>query len=464
MWNFQVATLDDRHVYDLTIDAVSGQVWTRFDWVANDSYRVYPAPVESPNHSFLPPPADDRRIVLDPADAIASPLGWHDTNGSPGPEFTTHRGNNVHAYDDIDNNDSPPVVEPDCGLSLVCDFNFQINFATQQPFTYTSGAVTNLFYWNNLIHDVQYQYGFDEAAGNFQSNNHGAGGLAGDSVRAEAQDGGGINNANFLTPPDGFRPRMQMFLWTLSIPDRDGDFDNGIIVHEYGHGISNRLVGGPSNVSCLGNNQQPGEGLSDWWSLAYTARVGDLSTDARGIGTYALNEPTSGLGIRTQPYSTDPAINSHTYESISGATRPDGTISPHRVGEVWAQAAWEVYWALVDLHLFDPDLRNAFGGSGNQRAMLYINEGLKNTACSPTFTDVRDGIIQAATQLSAGEDVCLLWEAFDAFGLGVDAVSGGPNSITPTNGFAVPAECSADVTLPADVQCRRQPVRRSRGR
>ena len=28
--------------------------------------------------------------------------------------------------------------------------------------------------------------------------------------------------------------------------------------------------------------------------------------------------------------------------------------------------------------------------------MLYVNEGLKNTACSPTFTDVRDGIIQAA--------------------------------------------------------------------
>jgi PKD repeat protein len=117
---------------------------------------------------------------------------------------------------------------------------------------------------------------------------------------------------------------------------------------------------------------------------------------------------------------------------------------PHGVGEVWAQGAWEVYWALVDEHGFDPDLYNAMGGSGNQRAMLYVNEGLKNTACSPTFTDVRDGMILAAQSLQSqlgGQDDCLMWEAFAAFGLGVDAVSGGSNSIDPTNGFAVPAAC-----------------------
>ncbi len=450
VWNFQVATLDDRHVYDFTVDAFSGEVWTRFDWVANDSYGVFPAPVESPNHSPALPPADDRQIVLDPADPVASPFGWHDTNGFPGAEFTVHQGNNVHAYDDANDigggictsTPSPPAVEPDCGGLLDCNFDFPIDFATQDPLTYTSGAVTNLFYWNNLIHDVQYQYGFDEAGGNFQENSYGGGGLAADYVLAEAQDGSGINNANFCTPPDGFRPRMQMFLWNLTTPRRDGAFDNGIILHEYGHGISNRLVGGPSNVSCLGNLQQPGEGLSDWWSLVYTAELGDLGTDARGIGTYALGQPTSGPGVRTQRYSTDPAINTHTYESISGK------VIPHGVGEVWAQAAWEVYWALVDAHGFDPDLKNALGGSGNQRAMLYVNEGLKNTICSPTFVDVRDGILQAAASPPFnGQDVCLLWEAFAAFGLGEDAVSGGPNSTAPTNGFAVPAICLGGPTV-----------------
>ncbi len=226
-----------------------------------------------------------------------------------------------------------------------------------------------------------------------------------------------------------------MFLWTLTDPALDGDFDSGIIVHEYGHGISTRLVGGPSNVSCLSNSQQPGEGLSDWWALAYTARPGDQATDPRTIGTYVLGEPTDGFGIRTQPYTTDPSFNTHTYESIQGMA------IPHGVGEVWGQAAWEVYWALVGAHGFDPDLANAAGGAGNQRMMLYVNEGLKNTACSPTFTDVRDGIIQAAIDSYGGEDVCRLWDGFANFGLGIDAVSGDPESTSPTNGFQVPASC-----------------------
>lgn len=54
-----------------------------------------------------------------------------------------------------------------------------------------------------------------------------------------------------------------------------------------------------------------------------------------------------------------------------------------------------MYWALVNRWRFDPNLYNALGSAGNQRMMLYVNEGLKNTACNPTFTQVRDGIIQA---------------------------------------------------------------------
>jgi hypothetical protein len=73
--------------------------------------------------------------------------------------------------------------------------------------------------------------------------------------------------------------------------------------------------------------------------------------------------------------------------------------------------------------------------------MLYVNEGLKNTVCSPAFTDVRNGIIQAAVDNHGGEDVCRIWAAFAAFGLGSNAVSGGPNSLSPTNGFQVPASC-----------------------
>ena len=67
------------------------------------------------------------------------------------------------------------------------------------------------------MHDLTYQYGFDEPAGNFQTNNYGNGGLGNDAVKAEAQDGSGLNNANFATPPDGSQPRMQMFRWQAPV-------------------------------------------------------------------------------------------------------------------------------------------------------------------------------------------------------------------------------------------------------
>lgn len=433
VWNFQIDTLDQQHTWDFTVDADTAQVWTRFDGTVADQYRVYAQPVESPTHTSPLPPSDARTLVANPANSLASPFGWHDTNGAAGAEFTTTQGNNVHAYTDTDNNNSPDSgSSPSGGASL--NFDFAINLSGA-PSTYRPSAVTNLFYWNNIIHDVQYQYGFDEAAGNFQVNNYGRGGAGNDSVRAEAQDGGGTNNANFATPADGSRPRMQMYIWTSPNPDRDGDLDAGIVVHEYGHGISNRLIGGPSNVNCLTNRQQPGEGLSDWWALAYTARAGDTGAMPRGMGTYSLGQSTTGAGIRTQRYSTDPAVNTWTYASINGMA------VPHGVGSVWAQAAWEVYWKLVDQWGFSSNLYNAAGGAGNQRMMLYVNEGLKNTACNPTFTQVRDGIIQAAMDNYGGEDVCRVWEAFAAFGLGTNAVSGGSGSTAPTNGFNVPASC-----------------------
>ncbi|NTX01392.1 M36 family metallopeptidase [Myxococcus sp. CA040A] len=434
VWHFQVYTLDSQHDYDVTVDAGTGEVLTRFDWVAADSYKVYPVPVESPNHTTPLPPSDGRVTVSNPANTTASPYGWHDTNGVAGAEYTTTRGNNVHAYEDRDANNAPPATQPACGAALNCVFTINLAGA---PSTYISAAVTNLFYWNNIIHDVQYQYGFNEVAGNFQQNNYGRGGAGNDYVQAEAQDGGGTNNANFSTPADGSRPRMQMYVWTAPTPDKDGDLDSGIIVHEFGHGISNRLVGGPSNVSCLSNRQQPGEGISDFLSLFYTARVGDTANKVRGVGTYALNQPTTGNGIRTQPYTLNSTLNTWTYASINGMA------VPHGVGSVFAQAMWEAYWALVTQWGFDANLYNANGNAGNQRMMLYFTEGLKRTACSPTFTQVRDGIINAATTLHGGEDVCRLWKAFAAYGLGFNAVSGGSTSTTPTNGFTLPSTCPA---------------------
>jgi extracellular elastinolytic metalloproteinase len=447
VWNFNLETLDRQHWYDFTVDAASGKVWTRFDWTADASYTVYAQPVESPQHTSPLPPSDARTVVTDPhlAAPNASPNGWHN-NGTT--SFTNPQGNNAHAYEDRDGNNAAPALgsQPNGGAGL--NFNFPINLSAD-PSQSIPAAVTNLFYWNNIIHDVQYQYGFNEVSGNFQTNNFGRGGAGNDFVRAEAQDnalGGSNCNANFSTPPDGSLPRMQMFLCNMATPSRDGDYDAGVITHEYGHGISIRQVGGPNNSSCLNNSQQPGEGWSDWLGLVYTARAGDTGPQPRGVGSYLFGRPPDGT-IRGQRYSTDPAINTWTYSSIAGMS------IPHGVGSVWAQAIWEVYWKLVDEYGFSSNLYNATGGAGNQRALQYINEGFKNTACSPTFLQTRDGIIQAATTLNGGADVCRLWEAFAAFGLGVNATTGGSNSTSATNGFDVPSTCGGDPPPPPPPGC-----------
>ncbi len=141
VWNFQIHTDDRDHAYDMTVDAASGDVWTRFDWVAGDQHSVYPIGVESPNHTSPVPPGDGRVTVVNPSNAAASPFGWHDTNGVAGAEFTGLRGNNVHAYEDSDGNNTPPGSEPTCGASLDCLIAIDLTAAPDQ---YVPASVTNL--------------------------------------------------------------------------------------------------------------------------------------------------------------------------------------------------------------------------------------------------------------------------------------------------------------------------------
>ena len=406
------------------------------------SYRVYAAPIEAPSFGA-------RTLLADPAVASASPFGWHDTNGATGAEFTTTQGNNAHAYTDLNDDDNPDAgSSPSGGAGL--DFDFPIDL-TLQPSTYRPAAVTNLFYFNNYIHDFAHVYGFDESNGNFQENNYGNGGLGSDYVYAEAQDGGGTNNANFGTPNDGNNPRMQMYLWNYSSPGRDGDFDNGVIAHEYAHGISNRLVG--TSVSCLDNTEQMGEGWSDFFAYASTWQAGTNLTSSRGIGTYVLNQSTSGNGIRPTKYSYDLIINPSKYNTIKTAA------IPHGIGYVWASMLWDLTVKLID--------KNG-ESQGLDIALNLVMEGLKQTTCSPGFVSGRDGILAADALLYNSANTCLIWEVFARRGLGVSASQGSTSSrsdgveaydVPPVPvGMAAPAvqsTCSgspvAAITLSADV-------------
>ena len=175
------------------------------------SYAVFADQTVDGNlHTHESPSHGDRNLLTGIENLTASPYGWHDTNGQNGPEFTITRGNNVHAYLDIDGSNNSQGDEPDGGAELLFDFPMDLD---AEPETFQAASVTNGFFMSNVMHDFSYVYGFDEAAGNFQSNNYGNGGNGGDYVNMHIDDGSGTNNANFSTPPDGQNPRMQMFLW-----------------------------------------------------------------------------------------------------------------------------------------------------------------------------------------------------------------------------------------------------------
>ncbi|HYE95772.1 MAG TPA: M36 family metallopeptidase [Rubricoccaceae bacterium] len=472
-WEVMLYTLDTQHYWRGRVDAATGAVLRLDDLVVHDnwgeamfaevdlapramrhpllvdaeaagalgggvpdgsSYMAYPIPVESPNHTTPAPPADARVVINEPADALASPYGWHDTNGAAGPEFTTTQGNNTHAYTDIDANNSPDAgSSPDGGAGLDFVGALVPLDLSQPPSAYRPAAVTNLFVWANLFHDLFYRYGFDEPSRNFQTNNYGRGGIGNDAIRMEAQDGSGTCNANYSHTSDGSPARVQMYVCGMASPARDGDLDNAVIAHEYGHGLSLRLVG--TGAGCLSNAEQMGEGWSDLAGLLMTIEPGDTGANSRGMGTYLFGQPASGPGIRESPYSTNFAVNNYTYQR----TRSMG--GPHSIGFVWATIIWEVTWELIDDYGFDPNIFNETGTAGNQVMLQLLTEGMKLTPCSPGFVDARDAILAADVSLYGGEHLTTLWRGFARRGLGVGANQGssGTNGDN-TESFAEPEE------------------------
>ncbi|HRI25439.1 MAG TPA: M36 family metallopeptidase, partial [Ferruginibacter sp.] len=415
--------------------------------ITTATYRVIPFPAEAPTFAN-----GAHALRTDPwtaAPGNATSLKWH--TGTGGTDYNYSRGNNVWAYHDRTNlNVGDPTRSATSSTALPnLTFDFTPDY-TQAPTTTSPPNqqfnITNLFYWNNIIHDVMYIYGFNEVNGNFQDDNQGRGGAGNDHVNAEAQDGSGTNNANFSTPADGTSGRMQMYLWTTVTPNRDGDVDNGIITHEFGHGISNRFTGGPANSGCLGNAEQMGEGWSDYYCLMFTqdwaaATLNTGFNSPRGIGTYALNQPPTGLGIRSQRYCTDFTINNKVYAASIPA-------APHDRGEIWCATLWDMTWNIINqVGTINSNLYNLAGGGGNNIALKLVTEGLRLQQCSPGFISGRNAILQADQLLYGGAYSCAIWEAFRRRGMGAYASEGSTSSVTDqTPDFSPPVTMNASVS------------------
>ena len=381
--------------YEILLDAYTGDLLFRHNlYVHQAQGTIY---TEAPDKGA-------RQLVSFVGDTtINTAAGWMGTS-------TVTTGNNVEAYLDT-NADNLPDSNNTTGLSnghassAIQDFTFAFS-TTVDPRTQQAAVVTNLFYYNNIMHDFSYNLGFTETARNFQVNNFGRGGTGNDSVRAEAQDGSGTNNANFATPPDGSRPRMQQYLFTSPTPDRDSSVDGDVVFHEYGHGISNRLIGNGSGGLSGTQSGAMGEGWSDYWAIT-------INNDG-AVGEYSTNNPN---GIRRAAYSV-PAATVHDSYADVGA----GGFQVHRDGEVWAATLW--------------DLRTQLGAAITDRIVL---NGMKFTPTRPSFLNARDGILQADQNLNGGANRCAIWTVFARHGMGVSAV--GNDGTTHTAATDLPADC-----------------------
>jgi len=455
-WRVEVSSKNRPELYSLVVDAKTGQVLVRkclTNYATPASYLVYtsdsPSPFSpgwpSPN-SAQPPVVPRTLVALTAFSTNASPAGWINDGDNE------TMGNNVDAHTDIDDNDSPDLPRPSGSPNRV--FSPALDLATP-PSSYSDAAVVNLFYWNNLVHDKLYDLGFTEAAGNFQNDNFGRGGESGDAVQADAQDGSGTDNANFSTPPDGQPGRMQMYVFTGPNPDRDGDLDVEIVIHEYVHGLSNRLVGGGVGISSL----QPGgmgEGWSDFYGLCLLSQPEDDVDGNYAVGGYAtyqffgLNE-NYYYGIRRYPYSTDLSRNPLTLKDID-PTKADPHVgvptSPiagggpadevHNMGEVWCVTLWEARANLIEKLGFD---------EGNRTILQLVTDGMKLAPANPTFLQARNAILLADEVYSGGDNRGELWVAFAKRGMGVNAVVPAANTaVGVIEDFSIPDDIV--VTVP----------------
>ncbi len=259
----------------------------------------------------------------------------------------------------------------------------------------------------------------------------------------------------------------------------DGDIDNQIVAHEWGHYISNRLI---FNSAGLQNNMSRGlgEGWADFHAMLITVREEDTQnpTNTNWQGTYGVGDYATGadpnsyyFGIRRYPYSTDMGKNPMTFKHISDVNPLPASPPPnfiftnsevHDTGEIWTTMLWECYASLLrDTLGAQPRLTFA---DARDRMRDYIVAAYKMTPANPTLLEARDALLLAAL-INDPTDYQRLGAAFAKRGAGVYAVAPprGENTNTPVvESYAfgaavqqtgatlvddVTAACTADVIL-----------------
>lgn len=377
----------------------------------------YPVPAPGGLPAGFPPDWVGNQVVTSGADTFARTLG-----------------NNVIAAQAVINS-AGKIVPTDPALGKIV--NNSVDF---EPATDQDQRVLNMFYFVNFLHDFFYLLGFDETSGNFQEvNPPGRGGHENDGVLALAVDVEVPGVASMGTPVDSLRPLMVMGL--IQSTGRHTALDADVVFHEFTHGVTNRLVGGPFNVWALNAPQSMsmGEGWSDYFAL--TIQNAMRNQDKHVVGDWVTNDP---VGIRKHPYDESYPGNFGHLGKTLGSTAYNGS-DVHTTGEIWCATLMAMTRRVIAALGQQP---------GYNLCWRIVIDGLKLTPVTPSFLDARDAILRALDDIhtsGALSDVHhkqvrrAAWEAFAKFGMGPSAISFGPGIVLPGMGIV------ADFNLPPGV-------------
>lgn len=183
----------------------------------------------------------------------------------------------------------------------------------------------------------------------------------------------------------------------------DSSLDTDIVYHEYGHGLSWRMIGSMSGPL----SGAIGEGNSDGIAM--------LINGEPIVAEYSGGSPA---GIRRFSYAGYPL----TYSDVTGA-------EVHDDGEIYAAIVWRM------IELFGSRRADLFG---------YVVDGMNYTPAAPAYEDMRDGILGAVANGGNPGDCSLVWQAFSQFGVGLGAqgVVNSNSTVTITESFTQPGSCT----------------------
>jgi extracellular elastinolytic metalloproteinase len=460
--------------YTTYVDAVTGEVLLREDLVdhaADDpTWKVFTSN----------PPADgastDTRVTWSltgqsgSSEAVRDPAGdaaWDTLAGVP---TGTTMGNSARTGETTGDSTGRALAARTFALTPTRDYRapWTNQWAEQRcdPATLDSpqeadveAAMANLFASHNRMHDWSYGLGFTETAWNLQEDNFGRGGLGGDSEQGNAQAGARNpairDNANQFTPPDGQKPRSNMYMWqpiagAFYAPCVDGDYDMSVIGHEYGHAISNRMVAGP-DAGLIG--PQAGAMGESWSDLVATEYAREFGYRNAGATPYVVGGYVTGdlvAGIRNYDMSRSPLNYSDIGYDMTG-------VQVHADGEIWSATNHAVREAMTARHgAGTPALQRACALGekaydvcpGNRRWMqLVFDSYLLMAQSRVSMVDARDALLSAELIRTGGADQDLLQTVFASRGLGVGASSNTNADGDPVASFATGTASDATVTF-----------------